>query len=285
MSLMKDHAAGVLNNSKVVLFGYDTFDAATNMAIDEVLLYRSESEKKIFVRFYGFTGNTIVLASSDHDQAIKQSNLDGTDLTRRISGGKPIYIHKNVLSYSITGPLNHHRNECTGLTQEIHKEIGSIVAQAIIATTGIDPSSVELGKAYSVRVDGKPIAGHGQFTRLNHSFLYHGVIAVGDWDTKAIESLLKVKDEDYDKLKHLPSLKNLSRNDGLSIGDYKALFINNFISSLPKGDSVSISPHEKGEVVKQAAELKEKKYANPSWIYRDDIELNHNSRFCLLYEG
>ncbi len=283
MNKMKGRVEGIMGNREIVIFGYDTFDAAMNMAVDEVLMERAEREKKTFIRFYDFAKKAVILAKSDHINLVKQSNLGGTELTRRISGGSAIRLDENVLSYSVIGPLDLYREEGIGVTQALHQQVGKIVIQAIAETAKMDPGDLKLGPSgFAVYADGGRIASHGQHLTLNHSFLYHGVVPVGRWDADAIERVIRLPQGEYEDLKRSPSLRDLARDENGSIAAYKESFIKSFLSSIPKLNVAKISDAEKAEVMSLALEAKEKRYANPAWIYQDDESLNQEPSFCFL---
>jgi lipoate-protein ligase A len=143
---------------------------------------------------------------------------------------------------------------------------------------------LRLGSTSSVKVDEKPIAGHGQFISKKQSFLYHGVIAISDWDTQMIENLLKITREDFEKITTLPSIKSLVKGDK-DATFYKGALVNDMLSRFPKANFKHIPTSLKSEILEEAQRLQETKYESRDWIYRSDIRLRQDTRFCILSFG
>ncbi len=287
-------------------FRHGAYSAAMNMAIDDLLFRRAEKTGKFFLRFYDFLKPSVILASSDSAENFI-GNPENVELTRRISGGKPIYVDNSVVSYSITGPSL----EANGFssTSYVHKVFGGLVAKAIgdfIIWESIEKSihstvdngsaisllrfasgkpQLELGKAYSIRFNGLPLAGHGQYLSLGKAFLYHGVISVSPWDIKGITSSIRLRREDTEMLASLPSLSHIINKPPFHV--LKAQFTQMLKESIERNfeHSEEMSAYDKGELVTQAYHLCNTKYSAGSWIYRTDVKLSTDSRFCLLYEG
>lgn len=272
----KDNPFG---NSKVVFFGYDTFDAAKNMAVDELLKEKADKENRFFVRFYNVSRPSIILGSEDHYDLVKSANLNGCDMSRRITGGRPIYLDENTLQYSIAGPL---RGGLNGFPREIHKRFGLILAESIEEAIG-DGHEISLPRSSSIRIDGKPIAGHGQSISQGHSFLYHGVVVVYPWNLTMINALLHVDSKDFEELRSLPNLKDLG-GDGTP-EEQKEELVGRMMAKLPPGQLVSVGADEREAIISKAASLSASKYSNPKWVFRDDIKLRRDAKFCILYEG
>lgn len=252
-----------------------------NMAIDEAMLKLSEEQKEFYVRFYDFTNKSVILSYSDSvDNVFIKKDVE---FTRRITAGKPIYIDDNVLAYSITGPTKSDVNLST--STQVHSLFGNIIANAVKGSIK-NGFKVELGKAYSIRIDGKPIAGHGQYINTEHSFLYHGIIAIGPWNSDEIKSTIRIRNEDYNELKQLPNLSELGNND-YSIKEHKLNFISNIRKEveLRFKESSDIEIKDKEEIDKSARRFYKNKYSSSGWFNRSDIQLRNDSRFCLLYEG
>ncbi|MEM0149979.1 MAG: hypothetical protein QXW10_03730, partial [Candidatus Micrarchaeaceae archaeon] len=203
------------------------------------------------------------------------------EVTRRISGGKPIYIDKNVLSYSITGPLN--GSSVLHGSTSINNVFGPLIMKAI-ADTVKSAERLSLGKVYSIEYDGKPIVGNAQHVNASHSFLYHGIAAVGPWDAERINKYLRLRDEDYIALSGLPNIHDIA-GDGYTIQEYKNILVKRLHSVLGTAFSSrsDISQTEKEEILKSAALKAKGTYSDKRWILREDINLKEDSRFCLLW--
>ncbi len=263
----------------VISLGHSINRAAKNMGIDEAMLRLSDEKNTFFIRTYEFEKNTIILSASDSVKNVIR--YDDLDLTRRITAGKPIYVDENVLSYSITGPMHNSEKVNPGV---IHKIYGSMIAKAIEITLNAD-IKLELGNAYSIRFNGMPLVGNGQHIAQGHSFMYHGVIAVGPWDFKKISSSLRLLASDSQALRMLPSISTMDGSN-VNIDQYKKRLSNNIISTIKSffKNSKSASMADMG-IENLSNLIAKEKYTNKSWILRDDIALREDSRFCLLYEG
>ena len=141
---------------------------------------------------------------------------------------------KSVGAENFAGPMKNNGSSFAN-TEEIHRHFGSMIAGAISKI--IDKSnSIELGKAYSIRVNGKPIAGNGQYLNLGTAFLYHGVMAILPWDAARINALLHLRNEDYEELKVLPSIKALS-NHGKDAEGYKEMLVSGILGLVSAGNA------------------------------------------------
>ncbi|ASI13549.1 lipoate-protein ligase A [Candidatus Mancarchaeum acidiphilum] len=268
--------------SDIYYLGYQKNSIFDNMAIDEVLMELADKENKFFFRLYDFNKDSIILAFSDSMENVKA--VDGNvELTRRLSAGKPIYIDDNVLSYSFIGPMKDNGTLKNG--ESIHDFFGTIIMDSIKSISN-DPErpNIKLGKAYSIKVGEKPIVGNGQHISLSHSFMYHGIIAVGKWNAEKVNAYLNLVRKDYEALKDLPSIESINRVKGQSIEYYKSELIKQIIKNINnRFNSVKeISKEESNEINKMKLE-KVPKYKDIGWIDRKDILLKKDSRFCLLW--
>ncbi|MGC8537490.1 MAG: lipoate--protein ligase family protein [Candidatus Micrarchaeia archaeon] len=268
-------------SAELVDFGHGRYDAYMNMAIDEVLLDLADRSGKFFFRTYDFTKSSVILANSDSPLNLKELD-ENVDVTRRISGGKPIYIDDNVLSYSITGPM-HGDGSMLKNSTVINNVFGPLIMGAI-ASIANSSDRLSMGKVYSIEFDGKPIVGNGQHINISHSFLYHGIAAVGPWDARSIDRRLWLRREDYDALYVLPNLHDIA-GDGYTVQEYKRILaesLRNAIGMVFSSKS-GIVEAEKDEVLKLATAKVASVYASRSWVFRDDPGLKRDSRFCLLW--
>jgi lipoate-protein ligase A len=282
------------NNLNYVYFGYDKFSAAKNMAIDEILKNRCEKDNKIYIRFYDFERPCVILSYSDSKECLRKEAFENKEIeiSRRQSGGKPIYIDSNILAYSIIGPLNKETKEFTS-TVSVHNYFGIHIAEAIDKITEIGRERITIGDVYSIKIDGKPVAGHAQFPTLSHSFFYHGVLAVGKWDILKINSLLNLSKVDFEALKVSPCITDLLKReeninkDMNSIEKIKQDLAKMILELISGSKYQEINSKEKSIIVSNAESLATNKYSTKEWINESNkgIKLKTDSRFCLLYEG
>ena len=268
-------------SAELVDFGHGRHNAYINMAIDEVLLGLADRTGRFFFRTYDFTKSSVILANSDSPLNLKELD-ENVDVTRRISGGKPIYVDDNVLSYSITGPMHGAASAFKNSTA-INNMFGPLIMHAVAGIAN-NSDKLSMGKVYSIEFDGKPIVGNGQHLNASHSFLYHGVAAVGPWDARSIDRRLWLRREDYDALYTLPNLHDIA-GDGYTIQEYKSMLSKDLRNVIGKAFSSKseISEAEKDEVLKSAAGKVASIYASKSWVYRNDPGMKRDSRFCLLW--
>ena len=153
-----------------------------------------------------------------------------------------------------------------------------------IAETVKSTEKLSLGKVYSIEYGGKPVVGNAQRIDASHSFLYHGVAAMGPWDAKKINKYLRLRDEDYAALSGLPNIHDIAGN-GYTMQECKSLFIRRLHSELGMAFSSSseMQQSEKEEILKLAALKAKATYADKRWILREDTNMKKDSRFCLLW--
>ncbi len=279
MQSLQKRKENPFGSSRIVLFGYDTFSAAQNMAIDEILKERADKEDRFFIRFYDVAKPSVILGSGDHYDVIKSGSADGCDVSRRMTGGRPIYLDRNTLQYSIAGPLH---GSVDPFPREMHKRFGSILADAIAGLIG-GSHEISMPRSSSIRIDGKPIAGHGQSISPNRSFLYHGVVVIRPWDLSMIDALLHVDRKDFTELGTLPNLHDLRGTKRTAVD--KEDLISAMMARLPVGQLEVIGTAEREAILESSTLLSAEKYANARWVFRDDIQLRRDTRFCILYEG
>ena len=281
-------------NLDYIYFGYDRFSAAKNMAIDEILKNKCEKDNKIYIRFYDFEKPCVILSYSDSKECLRKDAYENKEIeiSRRQSGGKPIYIDSNILAYSIIGSLNKDTTEFASTTS-VHNYFGAFIADAINKTVKIDRQRITLGNVYSIKIDGKPVAGHAQFPTLSHSFFYHGVLAVGKWNALKINTLLNLSEADFEALKASPCITDLLKTDKdingniSTIEKIKQNLAKTILELISDNKYQEINSKEKSIIVSNAENLAYSKYFTKEWIEKSSkgIKLKKDSRFCLLYEG
>lgn len=265
-------------------FGYDRFSASMNMAIDEALKETALMEHKQFVRVYEFPSPAIILAVSDSPECVKERAFsENIELTRRKSGGKPIYTDEKVLAYSIIGYNERYTNVDLTFKDKVHNYFGSKIAQAVKEMIG-DGHDVELGKAFAIKVDGKPIAGNAQYPNGDMIFFYHGVLAIDGWDVERVNSLLRIPESDFEKMRSLPSIIGL-RGGEANLDEVKRSTAEHLLKSVTNGNYSNIAEQERKAVMEKADDLVRRNYGTREWFLKSDTvnPLNPNSRFCLLY--
>ena len=281
----------IISTLNYTYFGYDKFSAAKNMAIDEILKKNCEHNNIVYIRFYDFEKPAIILSYLDSKDCLRQEAFADpkVEISRRKSGGKPIYIDDNIFAYSIIGSINKVNAEFTSMAF-VHKYFGSHIVNAINKIIEINKERISLGDIYSIKIDGKPIAGHAQFPTINHSFFYHGILAIGKWDAERINKLLNLNKTDYETLKSSPCVKDFLKghdNSSNSLKKIKQQLANAILESISYNKYKKIDNREKSEILSNAETLVHKQYSTKDWIENSskNLRLKTDSKFCLLYDG
>lgn len=249
------------------------YDAATNMAIDEFLLNKAAAEQKKFIRFYEFEKPSVILAYSESLNDVKTNNLNGIDLTRRKSNGSVIYCDDNVLTYSIIAPDSFLKNPSYA-----HDHLSKKISKVLI---DLEVKNISVGEHFSIRVDNEPIAGHGQRWIPTKALLYHGVMAIDQWNVDAIDRTIVLREKqingkllrEYDLIKSLPFLRKYADVE-------KSEIIKKLLQEISEGNfsHYEISKSERDEIA-----ILTENYKSEEWI-----EKSHNGRlkeglgFCLI---
>lgn len=276
----KQNQTAIFKGKQIVFFGWDKLDYARNMAIDEVLLNRAYEEDRFFVRFYDFQRPTVILAADGHSGVVKNRD-DGFDVGRRISGGWPIYIDSNVLSYSITGSLKGEPEEKVGT--RLHDSLGRLLSESI--KDMIDQRhKITLGDISGIRVDKIPIAGHSYHMALNRSFLYHGAVLIDRWKVGSVKRALMIREEEVERIESLPNLSDLSINKK-GVLELKDEVIRRIVGRLPKENLTFINDQEKQDIMMGAEKLANSDYRDRKFILGDEKRLlrDDDMKFCLLH--
>ncbi len=258
-----------------VYLGYDKFDAATNMAIDEAALNAAERYQKSFIRFYDFDRPAVILShrESKDDIDIAKCRELGVDISRRLSHGSVILCDTNVLAYSIASPFY--------TPDSAHSYFARRIA-GVLKDAGVE--NVGIGNHFSVRINGGTVAGHGQRWKMGRSLLYHGVMAVEPWNTELINAVIKLRPphsegakSEYELVGELPAVAHYVKID-------KKTIASRMLESVTDGQ---YETHHVSELYPEAGHLHRSKYTNDSWIY-DGIADNEKSHimgglgFCFI---
>ncbi|MGC8679763.1 MAG: lipoate--protein ligase family protein [Candidatus Micrarchaeia archaeon] len=292
----------MINNStiEVVDFGYDKLNAYLNMAIDESLLnYVVEKTitNKLIVRTYDFSNPSIILGRNDDISNIKRLDNQGIyDITRRETGGMPIYVGDETYAYSIIGNLSFLKNDI--ITIELHKLLGPAIMNMIKELIPENKKAdFKVGDKYSIKLNEKPIVGNSSYIS-NKTFLYHGVITISNLNADEISKIINLSENDYKSIKQLPYLsdKELTMLEPSIIKDKiknsLSLNIYNYLKNLNdiKNKEIRLNKIDnnfKDSIIKNAEIIANNKYKKEEWINNKKIgtPLKTGRGYCLLYEG
>ena len=165
-------------------------DGATNMAIDEALLRRSQRSGETLLRVYGWTAPTVSLgrnqpASGCYD--LGRARERGVGFVRRPTGGRAILHHREI-TYSVAAPVS-----VLGSLRESYRAINRLLLEAL-RSLGVEAGEAEwssrapapslapcfdLPVAGELVVDGRKLVGSAQ-VRDGNALLQHGSILVDD---------------------------------------------------------------------------------------------------------
>ena len=152
------------------------------MAVDEFLLNNTNSVPVL--RIYGWSRPCLSIGyfQSIDEVDHKQSEKEGVDVVRRITGGGSVFHDKEVTYSFVT--KNYPQN-----IMESYQEI----CKVIIATLKGLGFEAKFSPLNDIIIDGKKVCGNAQ-TRKNNTLLQHGTILL-DVDVDRMFSLLKVPKE------------------------------------------------------------------------------------------
>ena len=247
---------------KFIYLGHHVKDAYSNMATDSMMLKTTQETGETYLRFYDFENPSLVLAWREHPSDILQR--EDIDVTRRVTEGSVILCDNRTLSYSITSSKKHGDNTFSG-PENAHSYFGGIVS-GVFGKLGI---STEVGKRYYLRVDGKPILGHGQYWTRN-GILYHGIIPFEPWDIDLISRTIKLRDGEAEMIQKLPYMSQF----GVSKQD----FIQTFLETVE---------YENGSIPDDISN-ETAKFKDEGWIERAERDgigissLETNEGFCFI---
>lgn len=277
------HIGARNQTSKSIFLGRGTYDAPTNVALDEAMAERSAKTGNTLLRLYDFQTPSIILCEFDSTECLKLDNIGDVRITRRMSSGRPIYVSSNVLCYAVSVPHTKIEGQDNSL-RDVHLRYGSLAADAIAEVAGIDRAELTLPRTSSIRFDGKPIAGHAQHWVQGRSLLYHGIITVAPWDTIEIDRLWRLEKDDLNRIAQLPSVIGIAKRKLGSLEETKTELTNAIVRTLSGGDFVNSREVEMETLLSRAAQLSKETYGNMEWILRPDATRVHNSPFCILWE-
>ncbi|MBC8249224.1 MAG: lipoate--protein ligase family protein [Anaerolineales bacterium] len=202
-------------------------DGATNMAIDEAILWAvAEGESRPTLRFYGWQPPCLSIGysqSMEGEADVDRCREAGIGLVRRPTGGRAI-LHADELTYSVVAPQAEPR-VAGGVIESYHRLSVGLVAglralgvDANQALTPTPPSPLPLSQdqergrgaqsaacfdapsSYEITVGGKKLVGSAQ-VRKKRVVLQHGSLPL-EGDIAGIFDFLRVpSDERREELK------------------------------------------------------------------------------------
>lgn len=250
-----------------------TYDAATNLALDEVMLDRAADGDRT-VRVYGFERPSVILARNESPADVREWR-DGVDYTRRDTGGSVIYCDDNALFYSVAAPAD------GAFPERLHRDhYGPRIARAL-ADAGVPEDRLGVGEHFSVRIDGGTVSGNSQ--RLaDGAVLYHGVLAVEPWDTDHLAELVRLRERDGERerdfIAGLPGVADHAPGSPDEVADR----VERALVERLTGGAYGERPLD--GALEAAEEIADEKYRSDGWVRdaRGTEGLKEDQGFCFV---
>lgn len=232
-----------------------SYDAAENLAIDDLMLEKASEGQKC-LRIFDFNETSVVLARTEDFGDLKST--EGIDYSRRDTGGSAIVCNDGVLSYSVAIPAG--KND---YPENLHRNyFGPKIADAL-NDLGVDKENLGVGEHFSVRIDGGTVSGNSQ-RKKNDAVLYHGVIALEPWDTDELDELIELRQKNGESEKEfIESLPGVKDYVDYELEELKYALTEEIAEKFTSGSysNEELTEHDKERV----SELSEK-YRDEDWI-------------------
>lgn len=262
-----------------------THDAATNMALDEMLLnWHSEGKIPPILRFYQWAGPSLSVGYFQNVErtmdlsALKRHNVS---LVRRQTGGSAV-LHDDELTYSIVVSEDRPyipasiRQAYYILSKGIlegYAELGITVTQSKTIESSKNRSAVcfEKPALYELMANGKKISGNAQM-RKKGVLLQHGSIPRSIDKTMLFDLFRFPSEEIRTKKRHAFDKKATTivqeTDRNVSINDMK----NAFKTGFQTGVGMNLTPFELADDQwDEVYQLAETKYRTPDWNFKTNL--------------
>jgi lipoate-protein ligase A len=160
------------------LLGLETYDAATNMAIDEaVLRSRIEGKSPNTVRFYRWNPSAVSIGrfQNVHTEVnLENCEKDGVDVVRRITGGGAVYHDsQNEITYSVV--VGRNDLGVTDVTTAYNRICNGLTSTLKILGMRADFNPGDPKNCPNITVNGRKISGSSQSVKSG-VVLQHGTL-------------------------------------------------------------------------------------------------------------
>lgn len=252
-------------SEKIRVIDTGHLDAATNMALDEVMLQaRLEGAIPDTLRFLSFKPHSVLVG---HFQSVKNEvrvdycNRNGIDINRRITGGGALYWDEKDVGWEFFGLRE---GIFAGKDLEAFYRMFCTAASKGINLFGLDSA---FRPRNDIEIEGKKISGTGG-TSLGKAFMFQGTLLV-DIDIDIMLRALRVPTEKL-KYSEISSLKQrltwLSRELGYS-PDRKEI-IEKLTEGITGHFGFDFYPGELTDQELKALGKKKKAYSSSDYIFR-----------------
>ncbi len=256
-------------------------DGATNMAIDEAILWAvAEGKSRPTLRFYGWQPPCLSIGysqSMESEVDVDRCREAGIGLVRRATGGRSI-LHADELTYSVVAPqveprvaggvIESYRRLSAGLVTGL-RGLDLAVTQVEAANNkGESAACFDAPSNYEITVGGKKLVGSAQ-VRKKRGVLQHGSLPL-EGDIARIFDFLKVPSEERrEELKH--ELRARATSLELALG-YSVPFeevARHIAAGFAQALNLRLIPGQLSEHELALAEkLRREKYAARGWNFR-----------------
>ncbi len=182
-------------------------DGATNMAIDEAILWAvAEGKSRPTLRFYGWQPPCLSIGYSQSMQGevdVDRCREAGIGLVRRPTGGRSI-LHADELTYSVVAPqseprvaggvIESYRRLSAGLVVGLRALRLAVTQVETADDKGKSAACFDAPSSYEITVGGKKLVGSAQM-RKKSVVLQHGSLPL-EGDVARIFDFLKVPSEE-----------------------------------------------------------------------------------------
>lgn len=249
-----------------------TYDAATNLAVDELMLDKAKRGERS-LRIYGFERPSVILARNESYSDVKTEE-DGVEYTRRDTGGSVIYCDDSAVFYSVAMPVEDE------FPEHVHREVlGPRIAEALV-DAGVPADRVGIGEHFSVRIDGRTVSGNSQ-RKAGGGLLYQGLIAVEPWDEDRIDELISLRERGQHEREFIASLPGVVEYLDVGPADARTAVRDALRGSFTRGDyrEEELSGDEK----ERAEALVDDKYGTEAWLKGEEMDgLKEDQGFCFV---
>jgi lipoate-protein ligase A len=152
-------------------------DPAFNVALEEALHRVAETEPFPLVRFW-YSERAVILGRSrsvGEDVFLENCRADEIPVLRRHSGGGTVYIHPDVLNFTVVAPYTHGALKPRSRIRESVVFLLKPVLEAL-KKSGIE---ADISKYGDIMVDGRKVGGNAQ-ARKKQTILHHGTLMLDD---------------------------------------------------------------------------------------------------------
>ena len=257
----------ITGNVLILMFNYEywgfgTYNAAVNMALEEAMLLRAK--KKAAIRFYDFARDSVVLGYAQSTDALKKRDAD---VVRRVTGGSHVQTGKNILAYSIAVPRDGSFRGYEDMRAYYAEKI-----RAAVENMGIDDVTAD-NHASSINIGDKVVAGHAMFWGVE-SALIHGLILIEPYQMEKLAARIALGKRkigtktysEYDALKNAPTVAgetDAAKNAPQRNNAVKNIMAERILAELAGGKHANEPINEK--TVAKAMPLLAKRYGNDAW--------------------